>query len=364
MTHPEDNGASIVDTHIKQAGEALRVIERYGRFVLHDAGLTRAAEGIAHALDACGRAEFGRTLATFRETAPQVPGRGTTAPKSSHTGLSQEATGAVQQLLDALAVVEASRQSVDPTFAAEVGEIRRRAEELRERLSRTLVARERFGHVRLYVLLTESLCHGDWFATARAALEGGADCLQLREKQLTDQELVDRAKRLASLCRNFGALLIVNDRPDLAVQSGADGVHVGQDDLSVAQVRRIVAPTSLVGVSTHTPEQFTAAAAMAPDYIAVGPMFATSTKPQDHIAGPETLAAARRHTSLPLVAIGGIDAQNAREVLSAARCCLCVCGAVISQADVTAAVTRLRACIDEFRPESIPQDAPESQPEG
>ena len=105
--------------------------------------------------------------------------------------------------------------------------------------------------------------------------------------------------------------------------------------------------TSIVGVSTHTIEQVTEAAAESPDYIAVGPMFDTPTKPQDHIAGPATLAEARKYTSLPLVAIGGITAENAHEVLSSAVYCLCVCTAVIAQPDVEGAAARLRTLIDE-----------------
>jgi len=194
--------------------------------------------------------------------------------------------------------------------------------------------------------VTEELCRGDWFETARAALRGGADCLQLREKKLTDRELLERAKRLNALCREHEAMFIVNDRPDIAVASGAHGVHLGQEDLPVAAVRRIVPASCIVGVSTHTIEQVCAAADQAPDYIAVGPMFESPTKPQGHIAGPATLAAARAQTALPLVAIGGITAENATTVLAASRCCLCVCQAVIAQPDVTAAARCLRDVMD------------------
>jgi thiamine-phosphate pyrophosphorylase len=200
-------------------------------------------------------------------------------------------------------------------------------------------------NARLYVLITESLCRVAWFETAAAVLAGGADVLQLREKGLSDRELLRRAQRLAALCREFGALFIVNDRPDIASLSGADGVHLGQDDMTVADARRILTPNTMVGVSTHNIEQFYAAADAAPDYIAVGPMFATATKPQDHIAGPETLAQARQHCSIPLVAIGGISQSNASAVLAAAPCCLCVCQAVISQPDPRRAAAELHAAI-------------------
>ena len=133
----------------------------------------------------------------------------------------------------------------------------------------------------------------------------------------------------------------------MAVLARADGVHLGQGDMSVASARRIAPPRCLVGLSTHNVEQVRAAAADAPDYVAVGPMFSTPTKPQDCLAGVATLAAARRETSIPLVAIGGIDQHNAAGVLAATRCTLCVCRAVTAQPDVQAAAMRLRSVVDQ-----------------
>ena len=198
---------------------------------------------------------------------------------------------------------------------------------------------DKFDTIKLYVLLTESLCRGDWYETAEAALAGGAGAIQLREKQLADIELLDRARRIRELCQRHEALLIVNDRPDVALAAGAHGVHLGQDDLSVSEARRILGAKCIIGVSTHTVEQAQAALADMPDYVAVGPMFASRTKPQDHIAGPETLAGVRRLTSLPLVAIGGITLENA--VQCAPADALAVCSTVIGADDVASATREL-----------------------
>ncbi|MCH8851460.1 MAG: thiamine phosphate synthase [Planctomycetes bacterium] len=197
----------------------------------------------------------------------------------------------------------------------------------------------KFDTVKLYVLLTEALCHGDWYETAEAALAGGAGAIQLREKQLTDIELLDRARRIRELCERHEALLIINDRPDIALAVGAHGVHLGQEDASVSEARRILGDECIIGVSTHTVEQAKAAVAGLPDYIAVGPMFESHTKPQDHIAGPETLSAVRSLTSLPLVAIGGITLENAAQCAPADV--LAVCSAVISVDDVASATREL-----------------------
>jgi len=197
----------------------------------------------------------------------------------------------------------------------------------------------KFDTIKLYVLLTESLCRGGWYETAEAALAGGAGAIQLREKQLADIELLDRARRIRELCQRHEALLIVNDRPDVALAAGAHGVHLGQDDLSVSEARRILGAKCIIGVSTHTVEQAEAALTDMPDYVAVGPMFASRTKPQDHIAGPETLAGVRRLTSLPLVAIGGITLENA--VQCAPADALAVCSTVIGADDVASATREL-----------------------
>jgi thiamine-phosphate pyrophosphorylase len=200
----------------------------------------------------------------------------------------------------------------------------------------------RFRAVRLYVIITQTLCRGDWLKTAEAAIEGGAACIQLREKGLADRELLRRAHALRELTASRDALLIVNDRADLARLAGADGVHIGQDDLSVAQARSVGGGRLLVGKSTHTPQQLEAALAEQPDYIAVGPMFPTATKPQDFIAGPEALRAAAQRTSIALVAIGGITARNVQQVVARGAGCVAVCSAVIGAEEPAAASRAIR----------------------
>ena len=333
----------ILDANMNRAREALRVMEEFARFAMDDSGLSSAAKSLRHGLAESVPPNVAQGLVGRRDIVGDVGCEVQTSSEYRRNELSDVVRAAAKRLGEALRSIEEYGKTIDADFAAAVERLRYRGYELERRLERTVDARARFGHVRLYVLLTESLCVGDWFATAEAALRGGADCLQLREKDLPDRVLFERAKRLATLCREQGRLFIVNDRPDIAAAAGADGVHLGQDDLPIAQARRILPARCLVGVSTHTIEQIERAVVHAPDYVAVGPMFHTSTKPQVHVAGPATLAAARSVTSLPLVAIGGIDQENAAEVLSAARSALCVCQAVIGQADVESAVERLRA---------------------
>lgn len=345
MHHDDATSLRIIDANLNRAREALRVMEEFARFRLEDAVLSAAIKEARHDLARSVPSDLAPRLPACRDIVGDV-GTHVSAPQEyERSGTSDVAVAATKRATEALRAIEEYAKSVSRDWAAGVEKIRYRVYDLERRVTLTLRARQRFGAVRLYVLITEALCAGDWFDTARWVLEGGADCLQLREHALPDRELLHRARRLASLCREHDAMLIVNNRPDIAAVSGAHGVHVGQDDLSVADARRIVGPDLLVGVSTHTIEQVRTAASEAPDYIAVGPMFPSPTKPQDRTAGPSTLAEAGSCTSLPLVAIGGINATNAGEVLDAAQCSLCVCQSVVAEPDVVAATRRLASAV-------------------
>ncbi len=336
----------IIDANLNRAREALRVMEEFARFSLEDGNLSASLKNTRHALAACIPNSLERARMANRDIRNDV---GTTidAPgERDRADLPEVLRAACKRLTESLRALEEYGKTVDSSFAAVIESLRYDAYELERRLLRTCEAREQFGGARIYVIITESLCAGDWFKTAEDALRGGADVLQLREKDLPDRELLRRATQLAALCRDHDALFILNDRPDLAALSGANGVHLGQDDVSVREARRILPSTAIVGVSTHTPEQLAAAVEEAPGYIAVGPIFATDTKPSDRVVGVTALEAARRYTALPLVAIGGIDSEKASEVLSIGSCCLCVCTAVIARPDAQAAAARLRALVD------------------
>lgn len=355
MTTVDRNAIRIIDANLNRAREALRVMEEYARLGMGDVGLSTAIKETRHSLAEAVPERLSEELIPARDITGDVGCDVSVPAEYERPDSKSVALIAGKRLGEALRTIEEYGKTVDPAFAARVEKIRYRGYEIERRLGLTVRAQDRFGRVRLYVVLTEALCRGDWFATAQAALQGGADCLQLREKAVSDRVLLERARRLAELCHEHDALFIVNDRPDVAAISGADGVHLGQSDMPVADARRILPPSCVVGISTHTPAQVVAAAAEVPDYIAVGSMFATTTKPRAQVAGPQTLAAARGHTSLPLVSIGGIDVSNVRDVLSAATCAVGVCRAVIAQPDVVDAASRLRALVDRAFRESPPR---------
>ncbi len=188
-----------------------------------------------------------------------------------------------------------------------------------------------------------------------AAIAGGVDVVQLREKKLDDDFLTEAAGVAADVCDAHGALFILNDRPDIAAAVRADGVHLGQDDMPVDEAREIVGPDMLVGLSTHAPSEIDGAPPTAPDgtpyvdYIGVGPVHATPTKLGRPPVGPELVNYASAHAHVPFFAIGGIDSENILTVLDAGASRVCVLRAICDTPDPERAALTLRAAL-ELRP--------------
>ena len=171
---------------------------------------------------------------------------------------------------------------------------------------------------RLYVILDTGLMKQSSEVTAKQFIDVGVRALQYRDKRGAAREFLRGAKVVAEMSRQAAAEFFVNDRPDIAVLSGASGVHLGQDDLSVEQARALVGNERWVGVSTHNEQQFREALQTSADYIAVGPVFATSSKENpDPVVGTEFLRKMRLLTAKPIVAIGGITLERAAEVIAA-----------------------------------------------
>jgi thiamine-phosphate pyrophosphorylase len=201
----------------------------------------------------------------------------------------------------------------------------------------------------LYFLADDDPCWGrDPVAQARAALAGGARMVQLRAKRALDREALVWAEAIRALCRARGALFFVNDRFDLALAAGADGVHLGQDDVPPARLPAPARARLRVGRSTHTLEQARAARDEPVDYVAFGPVFGTTSKDSPYPArGLAALAeAARLVAPRPLVAIGGIDAARAPAALRAGAAAVCAISAVAGATDMEAAARALVAAIE------------------
>ena len=335
----------ILDANFNRAREALRVIEDYARFALDDAAASAAAKDLRSRLHCCYNALGPAEMLAARDTPGDVGTKITSATESQRADAGAVASAACKRLTEALRTLEEYAKTMAPDQAAELESMRYAAYELERGLARRLEAPRWFEDVRLYVLLTSRLCRGDPLATAQAAIGGGADCIQLREKDMADDELLDLARQLRELTSALGAGLIINDRPDIAAIVAADGVHLGQDDLPVAATRRILPAGVLIGKSTHNISQARAAAAQGADYIGVGPMFPTDTKDAGPIAGPELLSEVVAEISLPSVAIGGVTAENVSSLVAAGAKRVAVCFAVIAAAEPAAAARAIKQAL-------------------
>ncbi|MEO1511724.1 MAG: thiamine phosphate synthase, partial [Planctomycetota bacterium] len=280
--------ARMLDASANRASEGLRVMEDLARFVLDDAALSAELKSLRHDLAQITRDLDPGLIGLLGRDTPGDVGRSiSTDAERTRTAAASVARAAARRAQEALRSIEeiAKLTSAD---AASPESLRYALYDAEARLLRALPSHA--PQRTLCVLITESLCELPWRRVAELAIEGGARCLQLREKDLPDAELLRRARTLVGICADR-CDAIINDRPDVAALAGADGVHVGQDDLPIAEARAIVGPGRHVGVSTTNLDQARAAAEAGASLCGVGPMFESTTKRKDSIAGPAFLRA-------------------------------------------------------------------------
>jgi len=315
----------MLDANANRAAEGLRVLEDVARFALDDADCAAAAKDLRHAV----RRALPPGASDWRDTAGDV---GETI-KASDEGLRPGPVAVVRanaaRVQEALRVLEEGLKLSGGAYR-EVEAARYRSYRLESDLLARLPA-WRLWQARLYVLVDTTLCN-DPVAVAAAAARGGAGVVQLRAKTLGPRAYRDLAARTQDAVRAAGALFVVNDHVAVARAIAADGVHVGQDDLDPRDVRQVVGPRCAVGVSAHTPEQALAGQQVA-DYLGLGPMFATTTKPHEPCRGPGLLDAVRGQLRVPSYAIGGLDAARLAELRPRLPHGAAVAGAVCRAAD-------------------------------
>ena len=331
----------LLDANANRAREALRVLEDYARFVLDDRELSASLKTVRHGLAGALSQHLAEAI-LYRDTPGDVGAANKTQAELHREDLTEVVTAAGKRLGEALRALEEYCKTIAPADAARIEQLRYRFYEIEQRLARTLGKTALFSGVRLYVLITQSCCRGPWLEAAEEALAGGADCLQLREKTLDSAELLRRARQLVELCHRYERLCLINDRSDIAILSGADGVHVGQEDVPAIEVRKLVGPGKIIGVSTHNIAQAKRAWLDGADYIGVGPIFPSQTKPRDFVAGLEYARQAAAEIPIPVVAIAGITAGNVDEVLAAGIRAVAVTAAVVGCDDPRAAAMELK----------------------
>ncbi|RJX22634.1 MAG: thiamine phosphate synthase [Ammonifex sp.] len=342
----ENDLLRVVDVNLNRAREGLRVLEDLARLQFRDAALAEKARLERHELKAITDRYYHRLL-----PARDVSGDfGAAYASNEHDNSRALVTANVRRVQEAARVLEETARNLLPEAVEAFKRLRYAAYELEKDFAEKMAAEAkvlRLRSLKLYVIVgtahTTSRPVGD---VARAAIEGGAGMIQLREKVLAAREFFESAQNLRDLTRSAGIPLIINDRLDIAAVVGADGVHLGQTDLPVSAARRLLGDEAIVGVSTHSVDEAVTAERQGADYIGVGPVFATPTKPNVQPVGPALLTEVLKAVRVPVVAIGGITADNVGKILATGVSTVAVISAVSGAVEVAEAARLLRRLLE------------------
>ena len=329
----------IADANLNRATEGLRLLEDVARLYLDDAALSQTLKEMRHKL---GEAppSVTRLMLSARDAASDVGGA-----QSEETQLRSDLAGVVlansKRAQEALRVLEEMAKVIEIRAMlswVDFKQVRFALYDLEQSLLAKVRRKDRLGRLPgLYVIIDSRAVPGREAQTARLALRGGASVIQLRDKQHSKRELLPLAHEIANLCSQSGALFIMNDHLDVALAVAADGLHMGQDDLPMLTARRLMPPDMILGWSTHTVEEARMASEQGADYIAVGTIYPSLSKPGLPAVGLEFIRQVKQIVSQPLVAIGGINEKNVTEVIEAGASAAAVISAVTCADDVEAA---------------------------
>jgi len=308
-------------------------MEEFCRFALNSVELSSRAKRLRHELCSGIQLLDSEKLIISRDAQEDVGRQLQVDKQLKRSDLKDCFVASAKRLTEALRVLAEVVQPYDAALGQTFEKLRFDAYLLEKEIHLFSSVSAKFAEVRLYVLInaTENSGRQEILGLAQDCTEGGADCIQLRAKGISDRKSYELACDLVNLCKNAGVVSIINDRVDIASLSGADGVHLGQGDLPIEQARRIQLRPMIFGVSTHSVQQLKIAIRENPDYAALGPVFSTGTKPDTQAAGIDYITEALdilKDTEIRGVAIGGITLENVDEVLKAGARTLAVCSAL------------------------------------
>jgi thiamine-phosphate pyrophosphorylase len=341
----EFDTARILDASANRAREALRVLEDHARFVLSDAFLCSQWKLLRHDFGEALRLLPAAVLLEARDTLADVGTAISTEQEWQRPSVAAVVQANARRLQEALRSLEEYGKTVSVDFAQRIEQIRYRTYTLERAVIAGGKARERLADAQLCVLVTDGLCRASLVGTVREAALGGAQMIQLREKNVDDRTLLKRARDVREVTRSAGVLFIVNDRPDIARLVDADGVHLGQDDLPIRAARRLLGPEALIGVSTHNLEQMRRAILEGASYIGLGPTFPSRTKDFAGLAGLTFIEQATTEMALPAFAIGGIHLDNVAQVTAAGARRVAVSQAICAADDPRAVALKFREAL-------------------
>jgi thiamine-phosphate pyrophosphorylase len=334
----------IIDANFNRAREAIRVIEDYCRFALNSAPLSERAKQLRHQLSAAiNKLDAGRLISS-RDTLGDVGAGKTVDTQLTRSSLNDCFTAGCKRLTEALRTLAEMSHTQNRAVAETIEKLRFAAYALEKDIVLFAEPAEKFKRVGLYVVITSNL-PADVISLAHKCVAGGADCIQIRAKGINDDTLFATAVEFVQICKAAGVLGIINDRVDIAVAAGADGVHLGQNDLPIEQARKLELSPLIIGKSTHSLKQLYAACSEAPAYVSLGPVFASETKPDVEVAGLNYVREGTKKligTGIGNVAIGGITPDNVTEVLDAGATAIAVSSGVAKAADAAELCRKLK----------------------
>jgi len=339
----------ILDANFNRTRESLRAIEDCGRFVLNDPAITAMAKTFRSDVRQVLEHLLTNDMVSARNPGGDIGTVLTSPTENVRDGIGDIASAACKRLTEALRTLEEYSKMICPGQTSTLERMRYNAYTLEQMVVSRLLVADRFRKIRLYTLVSAKLCQSHCLVdVARQTIAGGAEAIQLREKDTPDDIFLAMAAELRELADETSRLLIINDRVDIAAIVGADGVHLGQNDLPINEARRILRPGSIIGRSTHSARQAREAINEGADYIAIGPMYESRTK--DHeVVGPEVLSEvieAMKDSNIPVVAIGGIDEKNVVELIERGVNCVAVCSAINCADDPKAATQHFLSLMD------------------
>ena len=335
--HEQTGALRAIDAAANRAVEGLRVVEDYLRFVLDDRHLTGRCKAIRHDLAGALQAFPNAQRLAARDTRGDVGTAISTTAEQSRSTTAEVARASLKRVEQSLRSLEEFAKPTSVQSAARLEQLRYRSYTLERAVGITIDSLERLDDARLCVLVDAQSSIDAFAGRIDSLVSAGVSLIQLREKHMADRELLARARLLSERTQGSPTLFIMNDRPDLAVLAGADGVHVGQDELTVKDARRILGPRGLIGVSTHSLEQARAAVIDGANYIGVGPTFPSGTKQFTEFPGTDLLRQVAGEIRLPSFAIGGITRENLAEVLATGITRVAVAGDIVGSDDPRAA---------------------------
>ncbi len=345
MTADESSLYRILDANHNRVAEGLRVIEEYLRFVLQDRHLSGRVKDLRHELQQAMQAAAGEKAIVSRDTLGDVGQEMKATDEHARQSLRDLVGANWQRVQQGLRVLEEYAKLLPGETSLAIERLRYQAYTLAKATIVTRDSRERLADAALYVLVPTLVDDATFGQLVRELVAAEVDVLQLRDKEANDRTLLSRARLLREVTRGSKTLFIMNDRPDIALLSVADGVHVGQDELSVADARRIIGPEKLIGVSTHNLDQAIAAVLAGANYLGCGPTFPSQTKDFNAFAGLDFLRAVAAEISLPAFAIGGIDESNLPAVLNTGFRRIAVSAAVVQAKTPAQAAKTLKALL-------------------